>query len=85
MNENKKSFVANTLLSALLLYCIMCIPLLAQEVSLTEEERAWLKEHPDIELGFTDGFEPEVIVNPDGTYSGMAAEDRKPAGYFLDE
>ena len=80
-----KRFVLHTLFFMMLLNSIVSVPLLAQEVSLTEEERAWLKEHPDIELGFTDGFEPEVIVNPDGTYSGMAAEDRKPAGYFLDE
>lgn len=37
---------------------------------LTAAEKAWLKAHPDIELGYTDAFEPEVIVNSDGTYVG---------------
>ena len=46
----------------------------AQEISLTEEERAWLKDHPDIELGYTDTLEPDVIVNSDGTYSGMVVD-----------
>jgi signal transduction histidine kinase/ABC-type nitrate/sulfonate/bicarbonate transport system substrate-binding protein len=45
---------------------------------LTAEERAWLEAHPDIELGYTDVFEPEVIVNPDGSYRGILVD-------FLDE
>ena len=46
----------------------------AQEVSLTEEERAWLKAHPEIRLGFVDSLEPQLIVNPDGTYSGIVPD-----------
>ena len=46
----------------------------AAAVSLTAEERNWLEAHPDIELGFTEGFEPEVIVNPDGTYRGIQVD-----------
>ena len=53
-----------------------------QVVELTEEERAWLKAHPDITLGYTDAFEPEIIVNPDGTYSGLVAEDRNQRDIF---
>jgi len=30
-------------------------------VIFTPEEQAWLKAHPDIQLGFTDDFEPHVI------------------------
>ncbi|NQT68042.1 MAG: transporter substrate-binding domain-containing protein [Desulfobacteraceae bacterium] len=41
---------------------------------LTAAEETWLKEHPDIELGYTDEFEPEVIANSDGTYSGMVVD-----------
>ena len=47
-------------------------------VSLTPEEKAWLKAHPDIQLGFSGDFEPHVIVNPDGTYRGLLVD-------FLDE
>ena len=47
-------------------------------VALTPKERAWLRAHPDIQLGYTDTFEPEVIVNPDGTNGGILVD-------FLDE
>ncbi len=47
-------------------------------VTLTPEEIAWLKAHPDIQLGFTGDFEPHVIINPDGTYRGLLVD-------FLDE
>ncbi|MFC1636499.1 transporter substrate-binding domain-containing protein [Planctomycetota bacterium] len=46
----------------------------AQDISLTEEEHTWLKAHPDIVLGYTDTLEPDVIVNSDGTYSGMVVD-----------
>jgi PAS domain S-box-containing protein len=38
---------------------------------LTAAEKAWLKAHPNIVLGYTDAFEPEVIVNPDGSHRGI--------------
>jgi ABC-type amino acid transport substrate-binding protein len=41
---------------------------------LTPEERSWLQMHRDITLGYTDAFEPEVIVNPDGSLSGMLVD-----------
>ena len=50
----------------------------AKKVLLTAEERAWLRAHPDIALGYTDTFEPEVIAEPDGTYRGILVD-------FLDE
>ena len=43
-------------------------------VNLTAEERAWLAAHPDITFGYTDAFEPEVIVNPDGSYRGILVD-----------
>ena len=43
-------------------------------VELSDEEREWLKEHPDITLAYTDAFEPEVIVDPDGTYRGILVD-----------
>jgi len=51
---------------------------LEPKVTLTPEEKAWLKAHPDIQLGFSGDFEPHVIVNPDGTYRGLLVD-------FLDE
>ena len=47
-------------------------------VLLTAEERAWLAAHPDILIGYTDVFEPEVITNPDGSHRGILVD-------FLDE
>jgi hypothetical protein len=41
---------------------------------LTAPEKAWLKAQPDIELCYTDAFEPEVIVNPDGSHRGMMVD-----------
>ncbi len=41
---------------------------------LTVEERNWLAQHPNIELGYTDAFEPAVIVNEDGSYRGTLVD-----------
>ncbi len=43
-------------------------------VSLTPQERAWLDAHLEIVLGYTDAFEPDVIRNADGSYSGMLVD-----------
>lgn len=45
-----------------------------KRIRLTAAERAWLKAHPNIQLGYTDEFEPEVIVDPDGTYRGILVD-----------
>ena len=50
---------------------VVCAQKSEPTVELTPEERAWLKAHPNIQLGYTDEYEPEVIVNPDGTYRGI--------------
>lgn len=44
------------------------------DLELTTEENAWLKAHPDIVLGYTDAFEPEVILNPNGSYRGILVD-----------
>ncbi len=46
----------------------------AKRITLTDAEKAWLKAHPDITLGYTDVFEPEVIVSPDGSYRGIMVD-----------
>ena len=43
-------------------------------VALTPEERQWLDAHPDIQLGYTATFEPEVIENPGGMYRGILVD-----------
>ena len=53
---------------------VVCAQKSEPAVSLTAEERAWLKAHPDIQLGYVDSHEPQVIVNPDGTYSGIVVD-----------
>jgi len=45
--------------------------LAAPAVSLTEQERAWIKAHPRIVLGVDAGWSPQFIQNPDGSLSGI--------------
>jgi len=47
-------------------------------IVLSPEEQAWLEAHPDITFGFTDTFEPAVIVKKDGSYRGTLVD-------FLDQ
>jgi signal transduction histidine kinase/ABC-type amino acid transport substrate-binding protein len=41
------------------------------EISLTPEEKVWLREHPDIKLGAPTSYPPLVIKDTKGTYTGM--------------
>ncbi|MEN8689387.1 MAG: transporter substrate-binding domain-containing protein [Desulfobacterales bacterium] len=43
-------------------------------IPLTKQERAWLSAHRDITLVYTDLYEPQLIVNLDGSYSGMLVD-----------
>lgn len=59
----------------------------AGKIHLTESETAWLRAHPDIQLGYTGTFEPKVIVNTDGIgftllreFAGGVDDGRKPNG-----
>jgi hypothetical protein len=59
----------------------------AGRIHLTESETAWLRAHPDIQLGYTGTFDPKVIVNTDGTgfiplreFAGGVDDGRKPNG-----
>lgn len=38
---------------------------------LTDQEKHWLDAHKAIRFGYTDEYAPEIVRNPDGTYSGM--------------
>lgn len=44
---------------------------LQTQITLTAQEQAWLKTHPEITLGFDTQNEPAVILNKDGTLSGL--------------
>ena len=43
-------------------------------ISLSQEERTWLESNPEITLGYADSQEPQLIVNPDGSYSGIVVD-----------
>ena len=67
------------LLSLLLVLILLAWASAAQAASgpaitLTSAEHAWLKAHPDITFGYTDAFEPAVIVNKDGSYRGILVD-----------
>ncbi|MCC6694086.1 MAG: transporter substrate-binding domain-containing protein [Candidatus Hydrogenedentes bacterium] len=44
------------------------------QVSLTEEERAWIRAHPEIRLGIDPEFAPFEFAGKDGKYLGMASD-----------
>lgn len=44
------------------------------EISLSAEEKVWLKKHPVIRVGDSSDFEPELIKNADGTLSGFVPD-----------
>ena len=46
----------------------------AKGVSLTEEEKAFIEEHPVIRLGVDPGFVPFEFLDEDGNYTGIAAD-----------
>jgi len=43
-------------------------------VELSDEEKAWLKAHPDIALGTTTDYQPMVIKRSDGTPVGVLVD-----------
>ncbi|MDM8547360.1 transporter substrate-binding domain-containing protein [Candidatus Venteria ishoeyi] len=53
-------------------------------IKLTTAERAWLDAHPKIVLGYTNQFQPDIIRNPDGTYSGTLIEHINLINQYLD-
>jgi len=69
-----KNFPWNALFLMMFLGYVLPPAACGQEVSLTQEERAWLQTHPNIVLGYTGAFEPDVIVGPDGTLRGIQVD-----------
>ena len=61
-------------LCCLLLLCLL--PLLARaDLHLTEEERAWLAEHPVLRVGVErDGWPPFDVIDPQGRHRGLSGD-----------
>ncbi|GAD63329.1 hypothetical protein PA6_021_00250 [Aquipseudomonas alcaligenes NBRC 14159] len=61
-------------LCCLLLLCLL--PLLARaDLRLTEEERAWLAEHPVLRVGVErDGWPPFDVIDPQGRHRGLSGD-----------
>ncbi len=53
---------------------IMHSAAMAQEVSLSPEQRAWLAAHPEIKIGPDPTFAPIEYFNENGEFSGIAAD-----------
>ena len=43
-------------------------------ISLSQEERTWLENNSEVTLGYADSQEPQLIVNSDGSYSGIVVD-----------
>jgi PAS domain S-box-containing protein len=44
------------------------------QLELSAQEHAWLARHPKIVLGISSQFQPDVILNPDGSRSGLIVD-----------
>lgn len=53
------------------------------EITLTDEERAWLADHPIIRVGESSEFEPELIKGSDGSLTGITPDLYKLLGQKL--
>lgn len=54
-----------------------------KNISLSEEEKLWLKNHPNITLGFTDAFEPFIIKDEVGNLSGIMIDFLQQINFHL--
>ena len=43
-------------------------------LSLTEEEQAWLQQHPEIRIGIDTGFAPYTYISDQGEFTGLMAD-----------
>ncbi|WP_069862301.1 bifunctional diguanylate cyclase/phosphodiesterase [Pseudomonas citronellolis] len=56
-----------------LLLCLACWVLQAQALTLTPEEQAWLRQHPQLRLGVDASWPPFEFRDDQGRYQGLAA------------
>ena len=65
---------ANTFFLLLTLFMTSSAWAHTSEITLTKEERAWLAEHPLIVLGTDKSWTPYIILNDDGSVSGIEVD-----------
>jgi PAS domain S-box-containing protein len=53
-------------------------------VDFSDQEWAWLRQHPTITLGYTDQFPPDLIRGPSGQLSGMVVDYIELINHYLD-
>ncbi len=58
----------------LLLLLLLCWTAMADALTLTDQERAWLKEHPELRLGVDASWPPFEFRDAAGHYQGLAAD-----------
>ncbi|KAF0867216.1 bifunctional diguanylate cyclase/phosphodiesterase [Pseudomonas sp. LD120] len=61
-------------LSAMLLLALLTWSTMAGALTLTEEERSWLKTHPELRLGVDASWPPFEYRDEQGRYQGLAAD-----------
>ncbi|MDD0842102.1 bifunctional diguanylate cyclase/phosphodiesterase [Pseudomonas sp. Gutcm_11s] len=60
-------------LLAILLSCLACWALPAAALELSQEEKAWLEQHPQLRLGIDASWPPFEFRDEQGRYSGLSA------------
>jgi len=73
---NFRQVVLISIILVILLLTTLASPCLAAENNIvwTEDELAFMKEHPVIRLGVDPGFVPFEFIDEDGEYKGIAAD-----------
>ncbi len=61
-------------LSAMLLLALLTWTATAGALTLTDEERSWLKTHPELRLGVDASWPPFEYRDEEGRYQGLAAD-----------
>jgi two-component system sensor histidine kinase/response regulator len=71
-----KNVLAGSVILVIIMLTTMVMPCFATEnsISWTDEELAFLQEHPVIRLGVDPGFVPFEFIDKDGEYKGIAAD-----------
>ncbi len=72
----RKHAVISTVIIAIIMLTTMATPCLAAEndIEWTEDELAFMEEHPVIRLGVDPGFVPFEFIDENGEYKGIAAD-----------
>ncbi|MGI6571562.1 MAG: ATP-binding protein [Caldicoprobacterales bacterium] len=76
MNINRRNVTAGSVLLIAVIIALTATPCLAGEndIRWTQEELAFMEEHPVIRLGVDPGFIPYEFIDENGNYRGIAAD-----------